>query len=420
MDSTGSHGSTYPHKARDGHSKSTAPSAHSHKSHDVSPPPTGAHAAVVDKAVPSEPPKDKGSLDRVPIVPLAILLGATLAPLLLGCGVLGWRSENGFKALLVIFFLSLNSGLSLLNRWALGLFGLRFPLVMTAMHMIFGSFALSPLMLLSERYSSQHEAILQKDWKGIALVGAMNGVQIAMNNASLTMIELSMNQVIRAFGPVFTAILAICIEGRFPSKSEWPTLFCISVGVALTAGKDLSPSAGASFIGICLTVASIVMQSSIISMSSKMMSGSIKLNGLQMTFYSGPFAFVTLLPFALTREYDAFVESLNKKPTASVGFLLGSCVLAVCYNITVFQSSHSLSSVGTAVLANAKIIILIVLSAIILGELSGWSVQEFVGCSLALAGTAYFSYLKIKPKLSVAPSESDRTPCMRKERKDGN
>eukprot|EP00966_Prymnesium_polylepis_P334691 7390065-Prymnesium_polylepis.2 len=239
---------------------------------------------------------------------------------------------------------------------------------------------------------------MQRDWKGIALIGGMNGIQIAMNNTSLTLIELSMNQVIRAFGPVFVAVLAVGIEAKVPSRSEWSTLLCISLGVAMTASKDLSPSAGNSLFGICLTLVSVLMQSSIISISSRMMSGTPKLNGLQMTFYSGPFAFLTLLPFALTWEYDIFVESLNTKPFASVSFLLGSCVLAVCYNITVFQSSHTLSSVGTAVLANAKIVLLIFLSAIILGELGNWSFNEFLGCGLALGGTAYFSYLKLQGK----------------------
>ena len=45
-------------------------------------------------------------------------------------------------------YLGLNSMLNLMNRWALGLHGLRFPLFMTACHMIFGSCALSPLMFL--------------------------------------------------------------------------------------------------------------------------------------------------------------------------------------------------------------------------------------------------------------------------------
>ena len=46
--------------------------------------------------------------------------------------------------------LGLTSLLNLLNRWALGLYGLRFPLIMTACHMIFGSCALAPLMFFGK------------------------------------------------------------------------------------------------------------------------------------------------------------------------------------------------------------------------------------------------------------------------------
>jgi len=83
----------------------------------------------------------------------------------------------------------------LLNRWALGLYGLRFPLVMTASHMIFGAMALSPLMLLNEQYASRHATVIQNDWKALSVIAVMNGFQIACNNASLTVMELSMNQV---------------------------------------------------------------------------------------------------------------------------------------------------------------------------------------------------------------------------------
>ena len=66
---------------------------------------------------------------------------------------------------------------------------------MTSAHMIFGSCALSPMMFLKEHYSTRHSTVLQNDWKGLAMIAAMNGLQIAMNNASLTVMELSMNQV---------------------------------------------------------------------------------------------------------------------------------------------------------------------------------------------------------------------------------
>ena len=53
-------------------------------------------------------------------------------------------------------------------------------------------------MFMSEKYYSQHTRVLTEDWKGLATIAVMNGVQIACNNASLTVMELSMNQVIRA------------------------------------------------------------------------------------------------------------------------------------------------------------------------------------------------------------------------------
>ena len=131
--------------------------------------------------------------------------------------------------------MGLNSFLNLLNRWALGLYGLKFPLIMTACHMIFGSCALSPLMFMREEYSSKHATVLQNDWKGLAMIAVMNGVQIALNNASLTVMELSMNQVIRASVPVLVALLAVCIEHRVPSKSEIACLFVVSIGVMCVA-----------------------------------------------------------------------------------------------------------------------------------------------------------------------------------------
>ncbi|EOD25257.1 hypothetical protein EMIHUDRAFT_100955, partial [Emiliania huxleyi CCMP1516] len=102
--------------------------------------------------------------------------------------------ELVFAVFIITMYLVLNCALNLLNRWALGLYGLRFPLVMTASHMIFGACALSPLMILNESYSSRHAHVIQNDWKGLSIIAVMNGFQIACNNASLTVMELSMNQ----------------------------------------------------------------------------------------------------------------------------------------------------------------------------------------------------------------------------------
>ena len=61
--------------------------------------------------------------------------------------------------------------------------------------MAFGSLALLPLMLLRAKYRDSHKATLRKDWRALLFIGCVNGPQIALNNASLVKIELSLNQV---------------------------------------------------------------------------------------------------------------------------------------------------------------------------------------------------------------------------------
>jgi hypothetical protein len=312
-----------------------------------------------------------------------------------------------FSIFIILAYLGLNSFLNLLNRWALGLYGLRFPLVMTASHMIFGSCALSPLMLVREEYTSRHATVFQNDWKGLSVIAVMNGFQIACNNASLTVMELSMNQIIRASIPVLVAMLAICIEGKVPSKGEVVCLFVISAGVMLAVWEESKNA----MLGIMLTLMSTVMQSIQMSVSGKMMSGrSGKLDSFQMTFYTGPVAFAVLFPFALVGEFNVFAEALTTRPMATIGFLLGSCMVAVVYNVVLFQSVRTLSSVGTAILGNVKIVCLLYLSALLLGELKAWSANQYLGCLLTFAAAAAYSYIKAtgsKPAPKpVAPEEA--------------
>ena len=149
------------------------------------------------------------------------------------------------------------------------------------------------------------------------------------------------------------------------------------------------------------------------SLSGRLMSGkSGRLDSFQMTFYTGPAAFVTLAPFAFASEYTVLAESISEKPGATVGFLLGSCCVAVVYNVVLFQSVRTLSSVGTAILGNVKIVLLLFLSSFLLGELGGWSANQYLGCLLTFVAAGFYSYVKAtanKPAPApVAPKAEER------------
>lgn len=66
-------------------------------------------------------------------------------------------------------------------------------------HMAFGSLALLPLMLVSSKYKGEHTANVTRNWRALCFIGLVNGPQIALNNASLVSIELSLNQAHRSF-----------------------------------------------------------------------------------------------------------------------------------------------------------------------------------------------------------------------------
>ena len=86
--------------------------------------------------------------------------------------------------------------------------------------MAFGSLALLPLMLLSNKYKGEHKKTIKKNWKAFIFIGCVNGPQIALNNASLVKIELSLNQVPPST-PLHPLLLATLLTSHLlPPPSE--------------------------------------------------------------------------------------------------------------------------------------------------------------------------------------------------------
>lgn len=94
-------------------------------------------------------------------------------------------SQLSFSIFIIGMYLGLNSLLNLLNRWALGLYGLRFPLIMTSCHMIFGCIALSPMLMTNEAYTSRHSSVIQNGAPHRARARALPGAPARRSPARL-------------------------------------------------------------------------------------------------------------------------------------------------------------------------------------------------------------------------------------------
>merc|ERR1711982_182739 len=87
-----------------------------------------------------------------------------------------------------------------------------------------------------------------------------------------------------------------------------------------------------------------------------------------MTFYTGWLSFLSVAFFVVRLEGDAFASYFSSNTRSSIAILLGSCALAVVYNVVVFQTIRGLSSIGSAVLGNVKVVIILLASAIWMGK----------------------------------------------------
>lgn len=301
-------------------------------------------------------------------------------------------------AVLCMLYIALNAALNFANRWALGVHGFGFPLVLTTAHMMLNPVLLLPLMLLSEAYRGKHAEIFCGHWRALLVIAAFNGIQIALNNSSLVHIELSMNQVVRATMPVVVALFEL-FRGTAPTRLQFPPLMAIAIGVMFVVYQPSSRSA--EWWGTLLVASSISLQAAQMSFAGSLLS--LKLDSFQITFYTSPMAMLTLAGPAAFVEGGSFHEYLMANPSVTACVIVGTCLLAVVYNVVMFQTIHRMGPVGSAVLGNVKIVVLLVLSSLLMGEMKQWEVRQYLGCVLTFAGAAAYSALKLKRPAAQAP-----------------
>lgn len=290
---------------------------------------------------------------------------------------------------LIIAFLFLNSSLNLVNKWALGHAGLRFPFLLTSCHMTFSFVVLAPFALAQPWET--HRATWSKQGKGLVAIGAFMALNIALNNISLLDISLSLNQIIRSAIPVIACILAILVENKYPTRQEAMSLVVLSLGVMLAlwhgsvAGKPYA---------IAFSVGATVCNAAMMTFSGKLMSE--KLDVVRLTFYVAPISLLCLVPFYWIYERERFANYWTLNAYTAGMIMLVSSINAVLYNLVHQLMIKHISAVATTVVGQFKIVCLLVLSAVLLGEGSEFTVKMTVGCILALVGFGWYSYCKLQ------------------------
>ena len=109
------------------------------------------------------------------------------------------------SVVVVLLFFVLNTCLSMLNRWALGIHGFSFPVFLTMFQAMFTFICVFCVLWMTQKRRNVYRETARKEWKGIILVGLCLSVNIVLNNCSLVHISLSLNQVLRCVDACFVS-----------------------------------------------------------------------------------------------------------------------------------------------------------------------------------------------------------------------
>lgn len=310
-----------------------------------------------------------------------------------------WHSTLIGKSLIVASYLCLNLSLNLLNKWIISVYGFGFPLFLGICHMLFTMAALLPVMLMPS-YRALHRPTLERSWMGVLGIGCFFAVNIGFNNMSLASVSLSLNQVIRSTIPVITCLTSVLVESRVPSRQEIGSLAMLVSGVCVAvyegAGKN-----NASY-GVLLCLAGTVSNGLMMSFSGRVLSD--RMDALRLAFYTAPVSCLMLLPFFVRLESEPLALYRSQAQASYVGLVALSCVIALAYNMCHYMMIYVTSSVTTTVIDEMRIILILLLSAVLLGESGLWTFKFVTGCTIAILGLCLYSSVRLKAaQLSSVP-----------------
>ncbi len=104
-----------------------------------------------------------------------------------------------------------NIGVLLLNKYLLSVWGFRFPIFLTMLHML-SCFVLSVVVRCCSNSSNRQQIKSRKHMLKIAVLALVFVISVVGGNISLRFIPVSFNQAIGATTPFFTAMVCSCFS----------------------------------------------------------------------------------------------------------------------------------------------------------------------------------------------------------------
>ena len=298
-----------------------------------------------------------------------------------------------------------NIGVLLLNKYLLSIYGYRYPIFLTALHMLscslYSAAAVCWLHLVPLQAISSRPQLLK-----IAALSAIFCLSVVCGNTSLRYIPVSFNQAIGATTPFFTAAFAFLLTCRREPPLVYLALLPVVLGIVLATNSE--PLFHLFGFLVCVTSTAGRALKSVVQ-GILLTSEAEKLNSMNLLMYMAPMAALMLLPVSLYVEGNVAAATLAKASGDPRLFLLllGNATVAYLVNLTNFLVTKHTSALTLQVLGNAKAAVAAIVSVLIFRN--PVTVMGIVGFGITIFGVVLYSEAKKRSRShqsSLAPSSN--------------
>lgn len=281
----------------------------------------------------------------------------------------------------VIVWLVTGSTISSLNKWIFAVYNFRYPLLLSALHMLSAivvDYVLIKLRVIHHRRAEEQELTPNAKCK-VFLLSLTFCASIAFGNMGLTYVQLSFAQMIYTTTPLFTLAISTFILGKQHHIIKYTAMMPICLGASFSImGEVQFDQTG------CIFVFAATMLRGVKSIQQSILLQEEKINSMFLLYLMAIPSFCILAVAALALENWALLESPLHYDKHLWMFILLSCMGSVLYNLASNCVITLTSAVTLHILGNLNVVGNLLLSQLLFG--SQLSVLSCVGAVLTLSG----------------------------------
>ncbi|TNM91914.1 hypothetical protein fugu_018926 [Takifugu bimaculatus] len=281
----------------------------------------------------------------------------------------------------VVVWLVTGSTISSLNKWIFAVFNFRYPLLLSALHMLTAivvDYGLIKLRVV--RHIGVREQDLTPSAKcKVFMLSLTFCASIAFGNMGLNYVQLSFAQMIYTTTPIFTLAISTLVLGKQHHILKYTAMMPICLGASFSImGEVQFDQTG------CLFVFAATMLRGVKSIQQSILLQEEKINSVFLLYLMSIPSFCILAVAALALENWALLEWPLHYDRRLWVFILLSCLGSVLYNLASCCVISLTSAVTLHILGNLNVVGNLLLSQLLFG--SELSALSCAGAVLTLSG----------------------------------